>query len=85
MRRYMSGLLAAAVLALSAGCAQKFTQERFGWIRAGVDDREDVRRVLGDPHYRSSEHWYYEDPEDHTSAMIYFDEQGRVSGKQWLN
>jgi hypothetical protein len=79
------GVAALALLLVQAGCAKKFTRERFDLIRAGVDSRLDVQRLIGRPEFDLEDQWYYEDKDDHYAALIFFDEQGRVTGKQWMD
>ncbi|GMU80477.1 MAG: hypothetical protein AMXMBFR47_03480 [Planctomycetota bacterium] len=88
MRRISTLAVAAlAVFALS-GCAKKFTRENFNLITVGVDDRMDVQQRIGPPRstFGDSDQWFYEDEDDHYSALIHFDEgSGKVSGKQWMD
>jgi len=72
-------------LILLAGCASKFTRERFEMIQVGVDDREDVRQIIGKPTADLTDQWFYDDLDQHYSAVIYFDESGRVRGKEWMD
>jgi outer membrane protein assembly factor BamE (lipoprotein component of BamABCDE complex) len=67
---------------LLAGCASKFTRENFRMIEPGVDSREDVRIILGDPTFDIEDQWVYDDPGEKT-AIVYFDHEGRVIGKEW--
>ncbi len=72
-----------AALVLLTGCARQFTRERYDMIRKGVDNKEDVRRILGKPASDLGDQWFYDDPDRHISALIYFDASGVVSAKQW--
>ncbi|MCG3125764.1 MAG: hypothetical protein CHACPFDD_00591 [Phycisphaerae bacterium] len=81
MTRYV---LLALVGLLLCGCT-KFTRERFDWIETRVDDRDNVQRTLGDPVFRMDDQWYYEDLDRHIAARVFFDPQGVVSGKQWMD
>ncbi len=74
-----------AGLALLAGCARQFTREHFDLIQQGVDDREDVRHMLGKPASDLGDQWWYDDLDRHYSARIHFGEDGRVSGKEWID
>ncbi len=80
-------LLCAAPLVLLAltGCEHKFTRERFEMIQVDVDDREDVRQILGRPTRELDDEWLYDDLDRHYSAVIYFDDNGRVRGKEWMD
>ena len=76
-------ILGLALLALS-GC-RKFTRERFEIIQQGVDDRDDVRHVLGKPQFKAGDVWHYEDIDRHVNAQIWFGDDGRVNSKQWMD
>lgn len=80
-------VLCAAPLLLLAltGCERKFTRERFEMIQVNVDDREDVRQILGKPAGELDDQWLYDDLDRHYSAIIYFDDNGRVQGKEWMD
>ena len=54
-------------------------------IRPGTDDRYDVVATIGRPEFDAREEWYYEDSSDRYAARIFFDDRGRVRGKQWLD
>lgn len=80
------GILSAALLVLlglTVGCQQKFTREHFDAIEIGVDNRTDVRDLLGGPNADYIDQWMYDDPGRMTVAIIYFYEDGRVAGKEW--
>lgn len=80
------GCVAAFMLLLApAGCAKQFTRERFDLIKPGVDTKLDVERMIGRPEFDVEDQWYYEDRDDHYAALIFFDEQGNVTGKQWMD
>lgn len=78
---------AAVLLALCAGCERKFTRQNFDMIHVGVDERFDVEKIIGKPTstFGDSDQWYYEDEDEHYSALIHFAETGKVSGKQWMD
>jgi hypothetical protein len=76
---------ASGLLVLLAGCGRHFTRERFEMIQQGVDDREDVRNTLGKPTADLQDQWMYDDLKRHYSAIIFFDEHGRVLGKTWMD
>lgn len=85
MTRYALGLILAIVAVAATGCQNKFTRERFNMIEVGVDTHEDVRYILGNPASDLEDMWFYDDLDEHYSAMIHFDNAGTVSGKQWLD
>lgn len=72
-------------LVLLTGCARRFTRERFDMIQVGVDDREDVSQILGKPKSDLNDQWLYDDLKRHYSAVIHFNAEGRVAGKEWLD
>lgn len=78
-------LAAVVCFAALAGCGRKFTRERFEMIKAGVDDREDTRHILGPPAKQMQDLWYYEDLDRGQHAQIWFDEEGRVLAKEWID
>lgn len=67
------------------GCAPKFTHEHFNLIQVGVDERYDVKHLLGKPTNDLQEEWYYEDDKTYASALILFDNDGKVRGKKWFD
>lgn len=83
--RKLSWVMGIGALMLLTGCERRFTRSRFEMIRVGVDDRADVRTILGKPVGDLDQQWFYDDTKRHYSAIIYFDEHGRVSSKQWMN
>jgi hypothetical protein len=84
-RRCVELLLGCGMLLVLAGCAQKFTRERFDMIQPGVDEREDVTQILGKPEAVLADIWYYGDLNRHTAAQIFFADDGRVLGKEWMD
>lgn len=84
--RQLAGCLVVCLFALTlVGCARQFTREHFNMIQAGVDDQEDVERILGKPEFVAQDVWFYEDTDRHHNAQVFFDEQGRVAGKEWMD
>ncbi len=84
--RLLTLVLLGLGLAALAGCRSKmFTHDRFEMIQQGVDTREDVRHILGKPLSDQTDLWLYDDDKHHYSARIWFDDAGRVRGKQWLD
>lgn len=81
-RRILWPLLGLAALAALTGCESKFTHQRFEMIQVGVDEHEDVRYILGDPAVDIGDQWVYDVPGER-SAIIYFDDEGHVAGKEW--
>ena len=86
MNRIVIGIgLAALGLCFLTGCESKFKRDRFDMIRIGMDTREDVRHLLGDPEGEMQNIWLYDDLDDHKSAQIFFDDDGRVLAKEWMD
>jgi hypothetical protein len=78
-------LLWAATLVGLVGCESKFNHHRFEMIRVGVDERIDVREILGDPDGDMGDVWMYDDLDRHYSAQVFFDDDGRVLSKEWMD
>jgi len=78
-----SGLcvLAAAAMLLLAGCAERFTPQRYSTIYLGQPAAE-VRRVLGPPTHRFPDRWMYLHDAPFYRATITF-RDGRVAAKRW--
>ncbi|MEW6250551.1 MAG: hypothetical protein AB1716_07875 [Planctomycetota bacterium] len=85
MRLRASLFTVCAGVVLLAGCHRHFTRERFELIRENVDTREDVREMLGKPTAQLGEQWIYDDVKRNQTARIHFDEQGRVTAKEWID
>jgi hypothetical protein len=73
-------LLAAAAL---AGCASKFNHQNFSMIRDGVDRKQDVRELIGDPDQDLGDQWVYKNLDRNCTAIVFFQADGRVVGKEW--
>ena len=84
LRRLLPFALMAAVLALT-GCESKFNRHNFRMIQPGVDDRTDVRQILGEPESAMGDVWFYDHLDHHYSAQIFFDGDGRVVSKEWMD
>jgi hypothetical protein len=85
MRKPTRLLLLTPGLILLAGCANKLTRERFDMIRVELDGKEDVRLILGDPKADFGDEWMYDDLDRHVSAIVFFDDRGKVAGKEWMD
>ena len=77
-------VLGVTLLALTA-CQRPFTRDRYELVQVGVDDRTDVRQILGKPTSDLNDQWFYDDLKHHYSAVIFFDDNGKVNGKEWMN
>jgi outer membrane protein assembly factor BamE (lipoprotein component of BamABCDE complex) len=81
----LSVLAGLGALIVLTGCHRQFTRDRFDMIQVGVDNQEDVRTILGKPTSDLNDQWLFDDLKRHYSAVVYFDAEGRVSGKEWMN
>lgn len=81
--KYIAGSL--LLLVFATGCAQKFTREHYNMIEVGFDDRDSVRHLLGKPRTDATGEWYYVDDGQSHHARVFFDGDGRVRGKEWMN
>lgn len=84
-RRLPAPLLLVGGVVLLAGCESKLNRQNFEMIRVGVDEREDVRRILGEPDADMTDVWIYDDVDDYKTAQIFFDDDGRVLNKEWMD
>lgn len=83
-RRFIATIPLLALFAL--GCASKFSRANYDTIKEGVDDRDTVRKTLGDPDWNNNDlEWTYEHEDDDYLAKIHFDQNGRVTGKEWMD
>lgn len=83
--RTLGVLVGLGALVATMGCTRHFTKDDFQLIQIGVDDRMDVRQILGKPTSDLDDQWFYDDVDRHYSAVIFFDPHGRVSGKEWMD
>lgn len=83
--RVLSVIAAVLILSVLTGCQRKFTRDRYEMLQIGVDTREDVRHVLGKPASDLDDQWFYDDVDRHYSAVVYFDQSGRLTGKEWID
>ena len=81
-----SSVLALTALSVLAGCRHRpFTRDHFEQIQVGVDNRADVRHILGKPTADLGDQWQYDNLKKHYSAVVHFDAEGRVSAKEWMD
>jgi len=76
-------LIAALLGGLAAGCAEKFTPQRYGAIYIGQPEFE-VEQTLGRPAHKFSDSWTYLHDEPFYKAIIHF-RNGRVVRKVWYD
>lgn len=75
----------ACLLVGLCGCAAPLTRANFDSIRPRVDTRAEVEAAIGAPTHNTGDAWLYEDQDRHISAQVFFDEDGVVAGKQWMD
>lgn len=86
MFRPMSALLVLlAGVVLLTGCESKLQRKNFEMIRIGADNREDVRQILGEPNADMGDVWLYDDVDGYKTAQIFFNDDGRVLNKEWMD
>jgi len=78
-------LLGLGLIVLTACHKNVFTRDRFEMIQQGVDNKEDVARTIGKPTSDLGDQWLYDDQKRFHAARIFFDEDGRVRGKEWMD
>jgi len=78
-------LTGVGALALSTGCHHPFNRANYDMITVGSDDRTDVRQILGRPTADLQDQWLYDDLDRHYTAIIHFDEAGKVRSKEWMD
>ncbi len=78
-------LLCAVMCLTVAGCQEKLTKQRFDTIIKGVSTKLDVEQTLGEPERKLDDLWSYEKHDKHLFVKIYFDQQGKVTNKEWIS
>ena len=80
-------VLCAQTVLFSAGCAtqDKLTEGNFKQIRVQSATESDVQKLIGEPSNRLPGLWTFERPDKHLTAMVDFDETGRVTRVQWID
>jgi hypothetical protein len=84
-RKALGAAALLVVLAGFVGCQKPFTRDNYEMIQVNVDDKYDVEMMIGAPEQDLDDHWIYDDLDEHYSAMIYFDHNGTVIGKEWID
>ncbi|MBN2448025.1 MAG: hypothetical protein JXO22_14945 [Phycisphaerae bacterium] len=86
MNRVPFAVLALVVMVgVLAGCERKFTRERFDMITPGVDQKYDVRMMIGVPNRDMGSQWYYEDLDHYYAARVFFNADDVVRAKEWMD
>jgi hypothetical protein len=83
-RMFLFVIAAAGFVSFSSGCENKLTHQNFDTIVEGSSNKDEVRHTLGDKYItRSDREWEYEDEDRSISAVIHFDDTGKVQAKEW--
>lgn len=79
--------LTVAVVAVLSGCAEnKLTRHNYDMIKEGQSTRSEVRHTLGVKHLAErGDQWEYEDMDRHLSVVFYFNGDGIVQRKEWID
>jgi hypothetical protein len=83
--RILLASVALVALGWLCGCQHPFNHDNFERITVGTDDKTDVQYTLGKPTSQLADKWLYDDLKRHYSAIIHFDTDGRVAGKEWID
>jgi len=77
-------LVLSVALILIVGCEKKFTRDNWEMIKIGAYEKVDVEDTLGKPQTKPFDDlwWYHEGSRE---AKIYFEADGTVKAKKWLN
>jgi len=80
-------LLSTVGLVVLVGCAEnKLTRHNYDMIKEGQSTRSEVRHTLGVKHLAErGDQWEYEDLDRHLSVVFYFDNNGVVRRKEWID
>ncbi len=86
MRRFAIASVFGAFAVCFGGCAKDMvTVEHFNLIHLGTSTRTDVRATLGEEYEDRGEHWEYERMDRHLTVFFYFDDDGTVTKKDWID
>lgn len=87
MRRITGLMLACASLLAASACASrdKLTEQNFRQIRLSASTEDDVKNLIGEPTSKLPGLWMYQRPDKHLTAMVDFDDQGKVTRVQWID
>ncbi len=82
-------LLAASVVALGAVSCQapkdRLLHANYLRVEPGVSTRADVRELLGEPDSQLGDLWLFNRPNKHLLVQVEFDDDGRVTRRQWID
>ncbi|MFQ5489932.1 MAG: hypothetical protein ACE5GE_04345 [Phycisphaerae bacterium] len=82
-RTVLAGMMASCALVALTGCADKLTRLHFDMITVGHAEPYDVEQTIGEPSDNLGDIWHYERVDKHLNVLIHFDENTKVSRKEW--
>ena len=83
--RWFPVVTAVGLAGLLAGCQDRLVYQNFSQIHENASTQAEVARVIGEPSQKLENQWLYERPDKHLTALVDFDETGRVTRKQWID
>lgn len=80
-------VLTIAVLWIGAcrSAPDRLTYDNYARVTPYQSTQGEVSSSLGEPTSRLGQQWIYERPQQHLYVFIDFDDQGRVTRKQWVD
>lgn len=87
LRWSLSVALGCAALVVAPGCSSrdKLTEQNFRQIRVNVSTETEVQNLIGEPSSKLPGLWMYQRPDKHLTAMVDFDDAGKVVRVQWID
>lgn len=86
LRRIVQFSIFGAFMICFSGCAKDMvTLEHFNLIIKDTSTKNDVRATMGDKYVDRGDHWEYERTDRAVSAFFYFDDDGTVIKKDWID
>ena len=83
--RWFPVVTAVGLAAMLAGCQDLLVYQNFSQIHENASTQAEVARIIGEPDQKLGNQWLYERPDKHLTALVDFDESGRVTRKQWID
>lgn len=74
-------------IVLIAGCAEnKVTRDNYDTIVEGSSTQDEVRLTMGEKHLiKRDDHWEYDVSDKHLAVYFFFDQNGVVRKKEWVD
>ncbi len=88
LRTQLAPIAITFTLLLVCGCRStpdRLTYDNYSRVAQHSSTQTEVSALLGEPTNRLGEQWIYERPKQHLFVFVDFDDQGRVSRKQWID